>query len=87
MAYSTGNFQSDAEKTARTLHVAYLRAKYLLTRWYAGMNTEFPNEGDGVAMNNLMNRVSELVADYEANGSGKLNTVLAMSNVTLPGDN
>ena len=87
MPYSTGNFQSDAEKTARTLHVAYLRAKYLLTRWYAGMNTEFPNEGDGVAMNNLMNRVSELVTDYEASSSAKLNTVMAMSNVTLPGDN
>ena len=87
MGFSTGDFQSDAEKTARTLHVAYLRAKYLLTRWYAGMNTQFPNEGDGIPMNNLMNRVSELVTDYEANSSAKLNTVMAMSNVTLPGDN
>ncbi|MFA6661390.1 MAG: hypothetical protein WCS62_07245, partial [Bacilli bacterium] len=50
-------------------------------------NAAFPNEGDGVAMNNLMNRVAELVADYDANSSAKLNTVLAMSNVTLPGDN
>jgi len=51
------------------------------------MNTEFPNEGATIAMNNLMNRVSELVADYEATSNAKLNTVMAMSNLTLPGDN
>ena len=87
MAYSTGDFENDAAKAARTLHVAYLRAKYLLGRWYAGMNTEFPNSGGTIKHNNLMNRLSELVADYEANSSAKLNTVMEMSDVTLPGDN
>lgn len=87
MAYSTGEFEADAERTARSLHVAYLRCKYLLTRWYAGMNTEFPNSGDTIPMNDLMNRVSELVTSYEENSSAKLNTVLEKSNVVLPGDN
>jgi len=87
MTYSSGDFSGDATKTARALHVAYLRCKYLLTRWYGGQSANFPNEGDTVPMNNLMNRVSELVTDYEATSSAKLNTVMDISDVTLPGDN
>jgi len=87
MVYSTSEFSEDAVITAKTLHIAYRRCRYLLDRWYSGMNTEFPNEGATIAMNNLMNRVSELVADYEATSNAKLNTVMAMSNLTLPGDN
>lgn len=85
MAYSSGDFSSDATKTARTLHLAYRRCEYLLDRWYAGMNTEFPSETNP-ALNNLMNRVAELVADYEATSNAKLNTVMAVSDLTLPGD-
>jgi hypothetical protein len=33
-----------------------------------------------------MSRVAELVDDYDANGSAKLNTVLAKSDLSLPGD-
>lgn len=86
MAYGPGEFEQDAVKTARSLHLAFRRSQYLLTRWYSGMNSYFPNENDGIPMNNLLSRVAELVADYEANGNARLNTVLGMSNLTLPGD-
>lgn len=86
MSYSKGEFEEDAKRTARTLHLAYRRSKYLLDRWWSGLNSDFPNSGDTVSMNNLMNRVSELVSDYEASSSAKLNTVLAKSDLTLPGD-
>lgn len=84
MAYASGDFGADATRTARTLHLAYRRCQYLLARWYAGMNTEFAGDED---MGNLMNRVAEMVADYEANSSAKLNTVMKKSDLTLPGDN
>lgn len=85
MSYDPATFQADATKTARTLHLSFRRCQYLLSRWYAGMNTEFPAETHA-DLNNLMNRVSELVTDYEANSNAKLNTVMAQSDLTLPGD-
>ncbi len=33
----------------------------------------------GIDVNNVVNRLSELVADLEANGSAKLNTILAVA--------
>ena len=86
MAYSTGDFETDAVATARTLHLAFRRSQFLLARWFAGMNTEFPNSGGTVPMNNLMSRVSELITDYEATSNAKLNTVMALSDLKLPGD-
>lgn len=86
MAYSTGDFNQDAEVVARTLHLSYRRCKYFLDRWWGGMNAEFPNEGAGIPINNLASRVAELVADYDAASNAKLNTVMAMSNLKLPGD-
>ena len=86
MAYLNSDFATDAEVVARTLHLAYRRAKFFLDRWWGGMNAEYPNEGDGIPMNNLASRVAELVADYQANSNAKLNTVMAMSNLSLPGD-
>jgi len=85
MAYSGGDFQADATKTARTLHLAYRRCAYLLDRWYAGQNADFPI-GTFPDLNNLMNRVSEFTTDYEAASNAKLNTVMAVSDLTLPGD-
>ena len=84
--YTSSEFEKDAEAVARSLHLAYRRSQYLLARWNAGMNTEFPNSGDTIPMNNLMNRVMELITDYDATGSAKLNTVMAKSNLQLPGD-
>lgn len=85
--YSASDFSTDAQVTARTMHLAYRRAKFLLDRWWAGgQSAHFPNEGDGIAMNSLMNRVAELVADYEAGGNAKLGTIMVMSNLQLPGD-
>ena len=86
MSYSPTEFEQDAQAVARSLHLAYRRSQYLLARWYAGMDAEFPNSGDTISMNNLINRVAELTADYDANGSAKLNTVMSKSNLQLPGD-
>jgi len=85
MSYSAGDFEQDAVKTARALHISYRRCTYLLNRWWAGMNNQFPVEQYG-DLHNLMNRVSELVQDYEADSNAKLNTVMAKSDLTLPGD-
>ncbi len=84
MSYSKSDFEADAVKVARTLHLAYRRCEFLLARWYSGINAEFDSDA---TMGNLMNRVVELTADYEANGSAKLNTVMAKSDLSLPGDN
>lgn len=86
MSYGKSEFEHDAEVAARTLHLSYRRNKYLLDRWYGGCNALFPNEGDGVPMNDFMNRVLEQTADYAALGQAKLNTIMAISNLTLPGD-
>ena len=86
MSYGSSEFEQDATRVARTLHLSYRRAKYLLDRGYSGINASFPNTGDGIPMNNVMSRVAELVADYEANGNAKLNTVMAKSDLTLPGE-
>jgi hypothetical protein len=85
MAYGSSDFSSDSLKTARTLHLAYRRCTYLLARWYGGMNAAFPSETNP-ELNNLMNRVSELVTDYEQYSNAKLNTVMAVSDLQLPGD-
>lgn len=84
--YTPSEFEEDAQAVARSMHLTYRRSQYLLSRWFAGMNSKFPNSGATVSMNNLMNRVAEIVSDYEANGSAKLNTVMAKSNLKLPGD-
>jgi len=81
--YSVSEFEQDAATVAATLHLAYRRCQFLLPRWYSGINNEISDP----ATINLMSRVAEMVADYEAEGSAKLNTVLAKSNLSLPGDN
>jgi hypothetical protein len=85
MAYSNSAFEEDAVKVARVLHLSFRRCEYLLDRWYAGANTAFPAE-TYADLNNLMNRVAEMVSDYEASSNAKLNTVLAVSDLQLPGD-
>lgn len=84
--YAASSFEEDAVRTARSLHLAYRRCQFVLARWYGGMNAEFPNKDDTIPMNNLMSRAAEFVADYESGGSAKLNTVLAKSDLRLPGD-
>ena len=86
MSYARPDFEADAVKTARTLHVAFRRAQYLQARWNSGINADFPNSGDTIKHNDLMNRVNDLIADYLADGQGKLNQILALSDLTLPGD-
>ena len=83
MAYVTSDFANDATKGASTMHLAYRRAKYLLDRWYSGFDVQFQ---DNTAMTLFMARCEEIVEDYEATGQAKLNTVMALSDLTLPGD-
>lgn len=74
---------------------AYYAAKSLLTMWNArGGATAIPNDSTAVAdgspadgrpgitgamVNNIINRASEIVTDYEANSNAKLNTVLQVA--------
>jgi hypothetical protein len=81
--YSTSDFTNDAKVTARVMHLAYRRASYLLDRWNAGMSSALGSNADAV---NLMARVQEMVTNYEANSSAKLNHILKVSDLTLPGD-
>jgi len=82
MSYSSSDFDADAVTVARTIHLAYRRAQFVVARWYAG---GFDADADA-ATTNLVVRCTELIADMEANGNAKLNTVLAKSDLKLPGD-
>lgn len=80
-----------AEKLAQ----AYVFAKQVLDEWTAhGGVTFVPNTSDtvsdsasvdgrpvitGANVNNVINRLSELVTDYEADTSAKLNTILQVA--------
>lgn len=79
MSYSSSDYQADTVKLARAFHLTYRRAQYLLARWYSGYNV-----GADEATTNIAVRASEFVADMEANGNAKLNTVLAVSDLKLP---
>jgi len=82
MSYAQGDFNADAVTVARDLHVTYNRCVMLLARWYNGFNLTTTDP----AVTLLMSRVEEMTDDYQANGSAKLNTVLAVSDLKLPGD-
>lgn len=86
MSYNTDTFRNDVVNTARSLHLSYRRAKFLLDRWYSGINNEIPNSGPDAQIHDLMNRCSDLVSDYEANNKAKLNTILLQSNLNLPSE-
>ena len=74
---------------------AYYAAKVLVTRWNArGGATAIPNDATAVPdgapadgrpaikdsdVNNMINRASEIITDYEATSNAKLNTVLAVA--------
>lgn len=80
---------------ADLLAQAYYCATEVLAEWMAhGGSAMVPNTPDlvvdgsatdgrppitGAAVNLLVNRLSELKADYEASGSARLNTILAVA--------
>lgn len=84
--YTQSDFNDDAMVTARTLHAAYNRCKVLRQRW---VSTFSAIETDP-ARQLLMEFVNEYVAMCEASGAPysvlKLDLVLAMSDLKLPGD-
>lgn len=83
VSYDVGSIPTDMTNLARVLHRAYVFGKYCLLRWWGGINSEmtakdFPTE------NNFMNRVAELVQDYEKDNNAKLNTIVVLSDFRLP---
>ena len=78
----------------------YLLAKRLITLWNArGGAAAIPNDSVAVPdgspsdgrppikdldVNNIINRASEAVTDYEATSNAKLNTILVVAVNTLP---
>lgn len=82
MSYSTSDFDGDVVTLARTLHLAYRRAQFVVDRWFSGFNV-----GADEATTNVVVRATELIADYQAGGNAKLNTILFKSDLELPGDN
>lgn len=90
MAYSQTDFINDVVRVARSHHLAYERGKFLLSRWYAEFSTQIPNDSTVIAdgltgqeITNIMVRCLDQTTDMEANGSAKLNTVLAVSDLPL----
>ncbi len=81
--YSTSDFSDDAKVAARTMHLAYRRARYILDRWLGGMNVEFAAVPQAVA---FMAVVQDMVAYFEANDLAKLKDVMTVSDLKLPGD-
>jgi len=93
MAYTSTNLVTDAVRFATQEHLAYSRAKFVVARWNSGLSAEIPNDGtdvgEGVTGAQVwlgITRAQELIADLEANSNAKLNTILALSNVTLPSE-
>lgn len=90
MAYTQSEFIADVVKGARAMHLSYERSRFLLARWFAEFSADIPNDATEVApgitgaeLTNMIVRCSEMKTDMEANGSAKLNTVLAVSDLPL----
>ena len=81
--YSTTDLASDAKVAARTMHLAYRRARYILDRWNAGMSTEYASLPDAV---NFMAHIVDMVTYFEANEQANLKHVMTLSDLKLPGD-
>jgi hypothetical protein len=91
MTYNSNDMIVDAQTAAKTMHLAYRRAKFILERWFSGLNAEIPNNATevfpgitGAEVTSLITRCSELVADYEAGSNAKLNTIIQLSDLKLP---
>lgn len=84
--YDNELMKEDLRKTARTLHAAIRRAEFCMQRWNNGPGASIPNSGATAKWHNMATRCQELVTDMTAGGNAKLNTVLAVSDLNLPGD-
>jgi hypothetical protein len=91
MTYNQSDLITDIQVCARTMHLSYRRAKFILERWFSGLNTEIANDATeyttgitGIEINNIITRCSEIVADYETGSNSKLNTILQLSDLSLP---
>ena len=92
MAYTVDDFISDVVRGAAAHHLAYERGRFLIARWWAEFSQLIPNDATEVApgitgaeVTNIIVGCLEQVADMEANGNAKRNTILAVSNLPLGG--
>ena len=86
MAYDINDLQDDMVSVAKALHLSYRRCKCVTDRWNSGLSDQVPNSGATAKYHTLMTRVGEFVASFESNNNAKLNQILALSNLKLPGD-
>ena len=91
MTYNSNDMIIDAQTAAKTMHLSYRRAKFILERWFSGLDAGIPNDATevfpgitGAEVTSLITRCSELVADYEAGSNAKLNTIIQLSDLKLP---
>ena len=89
--FSNNRIRVAADLLARTYHYA----KQVTAEWSAhGGTAMIPNRADpiidgsaidgrppitGIDASNVINRLSEFIVDYEANGNAKRNTILAVA--------
>lgn len=87
-------FSARARAAATTLEIAYRLAVRVSQEWYAlNMGADIPfdtnalEDGNGARplthmdVYGVINRLDELIADYEANNNAKLNTVIIASDI------
>ena len=46
MTYNSNDMIVDAQTAAKTMHLSYRRAKFILERWFSGLNADVPNDRD-----------------------------------------
>ncbi len=84
------SFAGRAMDAATALEIAYRRAQRTVDEWFAvNMAADIPNDGTpilegsqpltGAQVTNVITRLSEMIADYDANGKAKLNTIIPAS--------
>jgi hypothetical protein len=88
-------FIQDTKNQTRALHSIYWRAKFLTSEWYGHdlANNGIPNTSSivgnsgftGIELTNIIVRCLELITDMETNNNAKLNTIIAVSDLSLPG--
>lgn len=83
MPYSDSDFEADLTATARAMDAAYTRAKRIITRWFSGVNADFP-AATYPDIAGIMYTIQTYVQEMEASGNAHLNNVLKFSDLTLP---
>lgn len=86
MAYDNALLQEDARKAAQSLHAAYVRLRMVQERWLNGPSTSIPNSGATAKWHSFMNVAGGIITDLTQSNNAKLNHVLNISDLQLPGN-